>query len=308
METENQPIESKKKDWVLPASIIFAAAIISAAVIYATGLKSVPVTPQAEHSGGAAVGAASLSGVLLPAEGVVLPVKWGDLGKRMIEAGVIDKNQFESLYNQRGGLNNEERQLLYGNHDGNLKITEDNAGYLLNLLWAFGLANKNPILEQGPMMDPKYGGAGRFASTGGWTLAVGSAMDHYSRHSLVNLTAEQQALVERVSKNIYRPCCNNATYFPDCNHGMAMLGLLELMAAQGVSEKDMYRFALQVNSYWFPDTYLTIAQYLQKRGIPWDEADPKTLLGYNFSSASGYQKILEQIEPPEKTSGGGCGV
>lgn len=123
---------------------------------------------------------------------------------------------------------------------------------MLNMFWAFGLANKNEILEKGPMMDPKYGGAGRFASTGGWTLAVGDAMSHYSMHSLIALTPEQQVLVEKVSKNIFRPCCANPAYFPDCNHGMAMLGILELMASQGKSESELYATAKAVNNIWFP--------------------------------------------------------
>src|SRR3989338_4189784 len=103
---------------------------------------------------------------------------WGDLGSKMLEAGVIDK------------------KLLYGTHNKNLIISEKNSGMMLNMLWAFGLANENPILENGPMMDPKYGGAGNFASTGGWNLAKGSAMNHFSMHKFVTLTPEQQALVE----------------------------------------------------------------------------------------------------------------
>ena len=123
---------------------------------------------------------------------------------------------------------------------------------MLNMFWAFGLANKNEILEQGPMMDPQYGGAGKFASTGGWTLAVGDAMNHYSMHELITLTPEQQDLVERASKNIFRPCCGNSTYFPDCNHGMAMLGIFELLASQGKSEQELYDTAKTVNEIWFP--------------------------------------------------------
>ena len=98
------------------------------------------------------------------------------------------------------------------------------------------------------MTDKQFGGADKFASTGGWSLSKGNAMDHYSRHNFVVLTQAQAELVERVSKNIYRPCCNNSTYFPDCNHGMAMLGLLELMASQNISEGQMYKIALSVNS------------------------------------------------------------
>ena len=254
-------------------------------------------------------GTVELEKAVLPSEGVVLPVMWGDLGKQMIEKGVIDKDKFEEIYAQRGGLDENAKKLLYGENNEKLKMDAENSSFLLNLLWAFGLANQNKILEEGPMWDSQHGGdASQFASTGGWSLAQGDVMDHYSKHPFVVLTPEQQLLVERVSQNIYRPCCGNSTYFPDCNHGMAMLGLLELLAAQGVSEEDMYKTALQVNSYWFPDTYLTIAKYFEMRGVEWNKINPKEILGSAYSSASGYQQILEEVEPVQSSSGGSCGV
>jgi hypothetical protein len=249
-----------------------------------------------------------LEAAVLPKEGFTLPVKWGDLGKQMIETGVIDASAFEALYQGRGGLNETEKKLLYGDANGKLKITSQNSGVLLNLLWAFGLGNKNVILDNGPMQDANYGGAQAFASTGGWTLAKGDVMDHYSKHEFIRLSKKQQELVEKVSKNIYRPCCGNSTYFPDCNHGMAMLGLLELMAAQGVSEEDMYRAALRVNSYWFPQTYLTLAKFFNTRGVEWQEVDPQMVLGSLYSSSQGYSRVAAEVEPPKVQSGGGCGV
>ena len=184
-----------------------------------------------------------------------LPVIWNNLGKQLVETGVIDGERFKKLY-----IGEEEYDKLFNSNNlGKLEITRENAGLLLNLFWALGLAGKNEILEKGEMANPKYGGAGNFASTGGWTIAKGNAMDHYSSHKFFDLTPEQQALVDKVSRGIYRPCCGNSTHFPDCNHGMAMLGLLELMASQSVNEQDMWKVALAVNSYWFPDTYLTIA-------------------------------------------------
>jgi hypothetical protein len=168
-------------------------------------------------------------------ERTVLALRWGTLGIKLSEAGVIDESKFADFY------------------DGEyLEINSENSKIALNTLWALGLANKNPILEKGPMMDPRYGGAGNFASTGGWTLAEGDAMAHYSMHQLINLTPEQQELVENTTKNIFRPCCANPAYFPDCNHGMAMLGLMELMAAQGATEDEMYKTAEDVNALWFP--------------------------------------------------------
>ncbi|HBB49609.1 TPA: hypothetical protein DEQ22_01585 [Candidatus Nomurabacteria bacterium] len=185
---------------------------------------------------------------------------WGNLGARMVEAGVIDMERFENLYQQRGGLSEADRKLLADSDNGNLVITSENSGMMLNMLWALGLGNKNPILENGPMMTYSGAGlpaealakAGNFASTGGWTLGKGNAMDHYSMHQFVTLTREQQDLVEKVAKNIYRPCCKNSTYFPDCNHGMAMLGLMEIMASQGASEPEMYKMSGEVNTLWFP--------------------------------------------------------
>ncbi len=240
--------------------------------------------------------------------GVELPVKWGDFGVKMIEVGVINKQKFEAIYSGRGGLSESGKKLLYESLNENLVINKENSHEILNMLWAFGLANKNPILENGPMMDPRYGGANGFASTGGWTLSDGDSMNHYNMHSFVTLTEEQQALVERVSKNIYRPCCDNSTYFPDCNHGMAMLGLLELMASQGVTEADMYKTALQVNTFWFPDSYETIEIYMKNKGVEWKDVNPQEILGINYSSASGYQNILSQMEPQEQQGGASCGA
>lgn len=241
-------------------------------------------------------------------ERVELSAEWGNLGMRMVETGVIDRAKFEALYQGRGGLTEDEKRFLETNMKGNIVVTQENAGFILNLLWGLGLGNENTILEKGQMADARYGGAGGFASTGGWTLANGDAMEHYSAHPFITLTQKQQRMVESVSGNIYRPCCNNPAIFPDCNHGMAMLGLLELMASQGVSEAQMYKTALAVNAYWFPDTYTAIAKYFAKRGTVWANIDPKEALSATYSSAQGYRQILSEVEPSTPKGGGGCGV
>ncbi|MBI4160399.1 MAG: hypothetical protein HY506_00635 [Candidatus Yanofskybacteria bacterium] len=250
-----------------------------------------------------------LENAVLPQGGVILPAAWGDIGVRLVKEGVIDIKKFRKLYESRGGFGEYEKNILSETNNGNLKITKENSNFLLNVLWALGLGNQNIILDSGPMTDKKYGGdPSQFASTGGWTLAEGSPMNHYSGHHFLNLTPSQQESVARVSQNIYRPCCGNSTHFPDCNHGMAMLGLLELMASQGVTEEEMYKAALAVNAFWFPDTYLTIAKFLEGKGLSWDGVEPKTILGANFSSASGYRQILAQVTPLNRQSGGSCGI
>lgn len=245
---------------------------------------------------------------VLPQNGVTLPVKLGDIGVKLAATGVIDGEKFKALYQGQSTASQEANKIISETNSENIIITRENAPVLLNVFWALGLGNKNAILENGPMADPRYGGTANFASTGGWTIASGDAMNHYSRHPFVILSPEQQSAVERVAKNIYRPCCNNPTHFPDCNHGMAMLGLLELMAREGVSEQEMYKTALRVNSYWFPENYMTIAKYLESKGVAWEKADAKEILGANYSSGSGYQRVLAETQPVERKGGGSCGV
>lgn len=209
-------------------------------------------------------------------EKLSLPIDLNLLENQLLEAGVIDKGKWSENYASE-----------------------------LNILWAFGLANKNKILTEGPMTDYE---TSRFASTGGWSLAKGDTMEHYSQHEFIILTPEQQKLVEEISQNIYRPCCGNSTYFPDCNHGMAMLGLLEILASQGKSKAEIYDIALQANSYWFPSTYQTIAKYFDGRGVSWDEVDAKMVLGPSYSSALGYSEILAEVEPEPSGGGAACGI
>ena len=294
----------KERDYLLPGSIVIAGLLISGSWLYSATLEYLKPSDSILSQ----EATQELQETILPAEGVTIPVRWGDLGVKLVETGVIDLNAWENVYKNRGGTSDDIKILFSAAGDRPVKITPYNAQYFLNIFWALGLGNKNEILEKGEMADKRYGGADNFASTGGWTLAKGKAMDHYSKHSFMVLTSSQQELVEKVSRGIYRPCCGNSTHFPDCNHGMAMLGLLELMASQGISEKDMYKYALAVNAYWFPDTYLTIAKYLETKGSSWKKLDPKEILGANYSSAAGYQKILSQVAPPTQKGGGSCGV
>ena len=311
MEPETNQKHRKDGPLSVPVAIVLGAALLSFAWMYTSGpVREQELASQAETVSAPDAGTLSPEEeAVLPSSGVLLPVVWGDLGAKLSSVGAINAERFKQLYSERGQFTDEYKSLLSGNNKEKLKITKDNAGYLLNLFWALGLASKNPVLDSGEMQNPAYGGAGGFASTGGWTMAVGSPMDHYSRHLFFALTTEQQALVDKVSRGIYRPCCGNSVHFPDCNHGMAMLGLLELMASQGVGEQEMWEAALTVNSYWFPDTYLTLATYMKGKGVAWKDVNPQEMLGIQYSSAQGYARIAAQVSTPASSGGGsGCAV
>ncbi|MFA6405162.1 MAG: hypothetical protein WCW46_00225 [Candidatus Paceibacterota bacterium] len=301
-----------------PVAIIIAGALLSGAWMFNNWLN-LPVNQQKTTLAAQKKVQVQLSDAekkVIPAGGVELPVTWGELGKQLTDVGVIDKEKFKKLYVDRQEWNAEYDKLLSGNNTGKIRVTPENSPFLLNLLWALGLAQNNPILfDKEDIMNPKYANGktpgSTFASTGGWNMAVGNSMDHYGKHTFFNLTPEQQALVDKISRGVYRPCCGNSTHFPDCNHGMAMLGLLELMASQDASEQDMWKAALAINSYWFPDTYITIASYMkEKKNIEWKNVNPQEVLGVDYSSGQGFAKISAQVAPVSGSSrgGSGCGI
>ena len=251
-----------------------------------------------------------------PTKGFEINVSFNDLGPKMIASGIIDKDKFTNVYEKSNqSLSANQLQILTKGSSEKIKIDRDNSYFLLNFFWAVGLNNKSKILEEGDMM--KYGGikgVANFASTGGWSLAKGDTMNYYSKNKLINLTPEQEKLVEEVSVNIFRPCCNNSTTFPDCNHGMALLGVLELMAGNGATREEMYEAGKYFNAFWFPGNYYDLALYFKnKEGKNFSNIDAKLLLSKDYSSASGTQNIKkwlsEQglVEEPPKT-GGSCGV
>lgn len=250
-----------------------------------------------------------------PTQGYTLPVRYGDIGPQLLKAGAIDYARFVQVYEQAGQpLSEEQRMILREGSEDQIIIDRQNAYFLLNFFWAFGLANQNRILTEGPMVEYKQGDITGYASTGGWTLATKPITQLYAGTSIVSLTSEQQARLEKVASQIYRPCCNNPTHFPDCNHGMAMLGLLELMASQDVSEDDMFIAAKYINAYWYPRQSMELATFFQKtRNVDFSQVDARQLLSAAYSSGSGFQAVHQWLAANgglEQAPGGGnsCGV
>lgn len=250
-----------------------------------------------------------------PEKGYELNTTFGDLGPRMLEMGVIDKDKFIGVYEQNGQpLTEEQLTILTKGSNEKIKITRENSYFLLNFFWAAGLGNKSKVLTDGDMVKYGNGQAGGFASTGGWSLAKSNPMDYYAKETLISMTSEHESLVEEVASNIYRPCCGNSTAFPDCNHGMALLSVLQLMASQGATEDEMYQAGKYFSAFWFPSNYYDLALYFQNtEQTEFKDLDPKKLLSAEYSSSQGWGRAKQWLQdkgiveqPPR--GGGGCGV
>ena len=280
-----------------------------------TKYQSRPVEKAEEKSNAPVVDWAKIQKEVLPNQGYVLPVNYGDLGPKLVKAGVIDLTKFETNFASAGGLTDEEKEILSGKGDNPIRIDGKNATFVVDFFWALGLSNRNAILQKGPMAKDATP-IDQFASTAGWTLGKKSGVTYYSKYSILSLTEDQQKVVEEVTGNVYRPCCGNSAAFPDCNHGMAILGLTEVLASQGYTADQIYPMLLKFQVYWFPQTYLDLASYWQIKGQSWSSLSAKMLLGSDFSSGQGFSRIQADLTTllgvnstrPWNKGGGGCGV
>jgi hypothetical protein len=250
-----------------------------------------------------------------PPDGYTIPVKFGEIGPSMLAAGAIDLAKFIQLYEQVGRpLNSDQLDILQKGSNIEVTINQNNAHFLLNFFWAFGLVNENEILKEGPMMANGAENVGGFASTGGWTLGTQEPTKLYASSKIISLTEEQQKKLLEVATAVYRPCCNNPTHFPDCNHGMAMLGLLELMASQNASVDQMFEAAKYVTAFWYPQQMLEVATALKAtQKVSFADADSRLVVSDQLASGSGFKAVHQWLATnglleQAPSSGGGCGV
>lgn len=243
---------------------------------------------------------------VLPAKGHTTAIQWNDLGKQLVEIGAIDEEKYRELFTSKGNAADHMKYLSMSSKDF-IKINEQNAHFMVNTLWALGLANKSKVLDAGPMKTGTTDTA-NFASTGGWTLGKKAPMELYSSYSIIQLTEEQEKIVEEIARNVYRPCCGNDTYFPDCNHGMAALAYIQLSVKKGLKPARIYKDLEAFNFYWFPQHYVELAAYFNKQARSIQKVNPKVVLSAQYSSSNASRAIKQAIQdlPGFQIQGGGC--
>jgi hypothetical protein len=238
-----------------------------------------------------------LAQALFPESGVTLDVSWGDIPQRLVQEGVIDLDKFTSAAQRAGSpLTPDQLMILREGSDGPLTVDASNAYFVLDVLWALGLANENAILTEGPIAERGWDQAGNYASTGGWTIGKDPGPNYLATLDLVRLTPEQQAVLNDVAFNSYRPCCGNVTAFPDCNHGMAALALAELMASQGAGANEIFQALKDVSPFWFPNQYYQLALFFEHQGQEWDKVDSRVLMSRDYSSGGGWQQVSAYLQ------------
>jgi hypothetical protein len=207
---------------------------------------------------------------------------------KMMEAGVIDPVKFMDVHKNRGPVPEWVSNVLDGNPE-ELVLSVENAPFNLNLLWPLGIATKAVFNDKSPLNGDSLA---RYASTAGWTLGLkDNGAAYFNKIETLTLSSEQSSLVYRLAENIFRPCCGNSTFYQDCNHGSAMLGLLELAASNGQSSADIMNLAKVANGLWYPKEYIETALFFDTvKGVSWEKASADLVLSSEFSSIAGWQE------------------
>lgn len=230
---------------------------------------------------------------VLPIAGWPSRITFGDSLVRVLSAGVLDREKYLALAGGPEAVPAPMLSLLDRTSTDAILVTRESAAQLVDLLWPIGLANRVAANQTSPIAGPDIES---FASTGGWTLGrAPTGGQYFNAYAIVDLTPAQEARAVRVARTTFRPCCDNSTFFQDCNHGSALFAILQLGAAQGLDEAALYQEALAFNSFWFPDTYVATALFFRLvRGVEWGDVDPKLVMGHDFSTASGWTQNVAQ--------------
>ncbi len=230
----------------------------------------------------------AITSQVLPTEGFTLDVTWQDSVSKMVNAGVLDVDKLNDIMTKRYGkpLTDEQKTLLTSEFSNEkLTINSDNAVFMMYVLWTLAKHNDNEMLHDSPFA--KY--------FDDYDIGVGKS--GYGDTKLIELDDEQQQSAEKVALNSYRPCCGNPTGHPDCSHGYAALGLIELMASQGYSEQEMFDAFVKFNSFWFPATYIQDAIYFKlTENKDWSDVDDELVAGKQYSSLSGSYAVKQYLQ------------
>ncbi len=85
---------------------------------------------------------AALYAQVVPPEGIALSGTWQNIGPKLVASGAIDFEKLKDMYN-RSGRPLTEKQIAFFTKGSNetIRMTSENAHFILNTLWALGLVN-----------------------------------------------------------------------------------------------------------------------------------------------------------------------
>jgi hypothetical protein len=260
--------------------------MMASAILAAPNTSAVKIS-KAQHMAHPPIDIKALSNVVNPPNGYTLPVQYGQMGPKLLEAGVIEIAGLKQQYQQTGQVLSDKDidHLIRGSQEP-IVINQQNAPFLLTLFWGVGLSNQNPIIDKSSNLK-----------SNDWTVGRKSGSDLFSSTVILKLSSDQQARVEELAKAVYRPCSDTSTLSPDNKYSIAILGLLEFMASQDVSSDEMFSTVKQVNAFWFPQQTLEQAIFFVATQLKdYVNVDARWLTSQQYFSATGFRQLHQWLK------------
>jgi hypothetical protein len=92
-----------------------------------------------------------VTALVLPEQGFQSKIALGASMIKLVQNGVIDHDKFLAIYQDRGGLPDELKDILDTPSAKKILLTRKNANYYVNLLWPLGLANYMSSNRESPI-------------------------------------------------------------------------------------------------------------------------------------------------------------
>lgn len=245
---------------------------------------------------------------LLP-ERKILPATWQGIPYQLAERKIVDIEKLKA-YSVKFGqkITEDDLAIFEKDYNGNIEITPNNSVLIYNVLWAIGFVNKSPILDY---ELEKYGWdtvknlAGYYFSFA--NLGNGSTLPQsgYNYLELTTLSAEQKNAIMKIAGKSAVPSCGNPLHLPDCSCSFAIGALIQLMASQGFTEKQIYQAMKDIYPYRFPGIYVRHAVLFKiTENKNWQDIDAEQLVSMEFSSAHGVARVSNFLANVLNVSGG----
>lgn len=125
---------------------------------------------------------------------------------------------------------------------------------------------------------------------------------------IIDLSTSEKTRFDKLTKEeIYHPCCDGPVQGCECEHAVALRGLVKFMLKEDKNDEEIKKQSFEWLKYFFQQHYVNVAKYLQNQGKDIAIMGP----GKEFGLASYGAKIQQALQAGQRVEDlpqqkGGC--
>lgn len=110
---------------------------------------------------------------------------------------------------------------------------------------------------------------------------------------IADLSASEKTRFDKLTtEEIYHPCCDGPVQGCECEHAVALRGLVKFMLKEGKNDDEIKKQSFEWLKYFFQQHYVNVAKYLQNQGKDIAMMGP----GKEFGLASYGAKVQQALQ------------